>query len=425
MKNTMKVTLIPLARTKSPAALSILLTAALSFGVSAQAAQLTWDPLFNGGTTPGSGNWDTTAGNTNWFNGTTDVVWTQTSGTAPLNGAIFNGPDAVAGTYLITNDAVQVAINNMLINANGYVFGGANAVYVNTSQFLSVAAGKTVAFNCNMAGSATSPSWQLGSGATMNVTGNLLGSQQLRLAGPTNSAFNLTGTASVPAQLYVLGPVNVTSGSITPTSSFFIGNLNGNVINGTTYTGGSVTISGTASISQQKQVLFIARTGGTGTLTLQGNSVVNVGNSGTAAEDLAINYDGNTANSATLNVQGGTLTVGGPTAPLNASLITFFDSTAATSASSTATWNQSGGLINAWGVEFGKAGGVGTASLTQTGGTPPGRDGGGIFKGASYTGPFSITLSGGTCGRGFGKLVIASADNPWHEQWQHHFSMRG
>src|SRR5580698_1464786 len=151
MKTTTRRTSKPLAKfgsTLPVTGLSWLLIMLLRAN-SASAAQLIWDPLLNNGTTAGSGNWDTTGANAVWYNGTSDVAWTQTSTTAPLNGAIFNGPDAAAGTYLVTNDAVQVAINNMQVNANGYVFSGANAIYVNSSEFLSVAATKTVTFNCN------------------------------------------------------------------------------------------------------------------------------------------------------------------------------------------------------------------------------------------------------------------------------------
>src|ERR1035438_7087314 len=81
-------------------------------GGSALATQLIWDPLGNN-SGAGSGNWDTTAGNTNWWNGTSDTIWSQTSSTSPTMGAVFNGPDAAADTYNITNDAVQVAITSL------------------------------------------------------------------------------------------------------------------------------------------------------------------------------------------------------------------------------------------------------------------------------------------------------------------------
>jgi len=78
-----------------------LLMAPLVFcAVSASAAQLTWDAGHGqgAGVIAGSGNWDITT--TNWYNGSTDVAWAQTSTTAPLaTNAVFGGADAAAGTY--------------------------------------------------------------------------------------------------------------------------------------------------------------------------------------------------------------------------------------------------------------------------------------------------------------------------------------
>src|SRR5580704_17063651 len=97
---------------------------------SVPAASLIWDPNQTDGVTPdGSGNWDTTATNTVWFNGTSDVAWSQTSTTSPTMGAVFGGADAAPGTYNITNDAGQIAITNLTVNNNGYTFYGPNAIY--------------------------------------------------------------------------------------------------------------------------------------------------------------------------------------------------------------------------------------------------------------------------------------------------------
>src|ERR1035441_2953573 len=195
----------------------------LSLGISrASAAQLIWDPGLNGGTTSASGNWDTTTGNAVWWNGTSDVLWSQTSTTSPIQGATFNGPDAAPGTYAVSMDAVQIAVNSLIVNNNGYTFSGANAIYVGTSAILSVAAGKTVTFNCSLQGSATTPWWTLGSGATMNVPGNITSSQQLRLAGAADSACNLSGVNN-PAIMFILAPVKVTGGFLIPNGSFYIG----------------------------------------------------------------------------------------------------------------------------------------------------------------------------------------------------------
>lgn len=366
--------------------------------------QLIWDPLGNGGTTSGSGNWDTTSGNNVWWNGSADVAWSQASTTRGANIAVFNGPDAAPNTYVVNLDAVQVTATNSFfspafyINNNGYEFTGNNALYVGPTNGIYVAPNVTVTFNCPMAGNGSVPFWQLDNGATMNVGGNLQGTQQLRLCGPANSAFNLTGAASVPAQVYVLGPVNVTSGTITPTSSFFIGYPDPTSFNGTSYSSGTLTVSGSGTVTQNKQIFFIARTfgspavAGQGTLTIQSGGTVNVGTGATF--NLAISYDGGAGENATVNVQGGNLNVG--SSSFTGSEIAFFDSGTATGANG--LLNQTGGTIAAWGgIVFGPGGGTGTATLTNSGGTLN-IGASGIAKGASYSGSLSIGLTGGTVG---------------------------
>ena len=291
---------------------------------SVPAAQLIWDPLFNTGTTSGSGNWDITAGNTNWYNGTTDILWSQTGTNAATQGATFNGPDAAAGTYQINIDAVEVATTNLTINNNGYVFSGTNAIYLGQNELLSVAPGKMVTFNCNIAGSGTSPFWQLGSGATMNVTGSLINAQQVRIAGPADSSINLSGAASSIAIPFILAPVNITGGSFTTSGNFFIGYTDPVTINGTAYTAGSLTVTN-ATINESGGIFIMARafggsSGGQGTFTIQNGSSVNIGI--TKNENLDINYDGAVSNVAIVNMQGGSMSVGG--VATNTSAISIF-----------------------------------------------------------------------------------------------------
>jgi autotransporter-associated beta strand protein len=367
----------------------------LAATIEVPAAQLIWDPLNNAGASAGSGNWDTNAANTVWYNGTTDVAWTQNSATSGLNGAIFNGPDAPAGTYLVTNDLSQLAVTNLTINNSGYVFSGTNAIYLGANDILSVAAGKSVTFNCNMGGANTSPYWVLGNGATMNVTSNLIASQQLRLAGGTGSAINLSGPASTPGIMFILAPVNVTAGSLIPSSSFYIGyTQTAPPPVSTSYTTGTFTVSGSSTVvTINGNILIIGRSGGTGTLNVNGGTMT-VGNA-TANRNLAICYDATAGSSGTVNVSGGSLVVGS-TSQLN-NAIAFFDTQPSTAAN-TGTLSQTGGNVLAYGgVIFGVGGGTGVASLTQTGGAfYVGQNG--ITKGAAYTGPYSITLSGGTIG---------------------------
>src|ERR1017187_8974772 len=378
------------------AAISLLGVCCLTLGiVRASAAQLIWDPSLNGSGNAGSGNWDTIAGNTNWWNGTSYVLWSQTSTTSPTQGATFNGPDAAPGTYAISMDAVQIAVNSLIINNNGYTFSGANAIYVGANSVLSVAAGKTVTFNCSLQGSGTSPWWNLGSGATMNVTGNITSSQQVRLTGAAGSAYNLSGVNN-PAIMFILAPVNVTSGSLIPSGSFYIGY--DQTLNGTTYSSGILTVSGSSTVvTINGNILIIGRATGSGTLILN-DGTVTVGN--TTARNLGICYDANTS-SGTVNVNGGTLNVGN-SSHLN-SLIDFVET--AGGPGGTAVMTQTGGVVNAWGgILFGAASGAfsgASAALTNSGGTLyVGANG--ISRGATYTAvnnnTISIALSGGTVG---------------------------
>lgn len=367
----------------------------LSSAGSAPAAQLIWDPLGNNGGA-GGGNWDTASTNAFWWNGSSDVVWSQTSTTSPTMQAVFNGPDAAPGTYNITNDQVQIAITNLQVNNNGYTFNGPNAIYVGSSGLLSVAANKTVTFNCPMSGSGTSPYWVLGSGATMNVTGAVNAGQQVRLAGAAGSAFNLTGNTT-PAIMFVLGQVNVPSGTLTPSSSFYIGYSQ--TISNTAYSSGVLDVSGSATATFNGNIFIIGRSGGAGTLIITNDASVTIGNS-TANRNLAIDYDSSANSSGVVDVNGGTLTVGSGSEAAN--VIDFFDTAGSgVGSGATAILNQTAGTINAYnGIVFGPATGSfagGAAALTNSGGF--------LYVGATgiklnTVAPpsYNISLSGGTVG---------------------------
>src|ERR1700744_3129034 len=129
---------------------------------SAPALQLTWDPLQNGSGTASDGNWDTTATNTVWRNGTSDVAWTQINATTGTNSAIFNGPD---GTWFVTNDLAGICPSNMYINASGYSFYGSTLRMENTSSAMYVAPGKTVSFYCQVGNANNGQFYILGDGS--------------------------------------------------------------------------------------------------------------------------------------------------------------------------------------------------------------------------------------------------------------------
>jgi autotransporter-associated beta strand protein len=379
-------TQVPAGGRPLSSAIRPLLAAALIFcGGGASGLQLAWDAGSNGtnngpNVIPGSGNWDTSS--LNWNNGTTDVVWGQISGTAGSNVAIFGGAD---GAYSITN-VVQVSATNVYINNSGYTFYGQPLDVVSGSNLV-IAAGKTVTFNCNLAADNNAKNYIAGAGAVVNIAGNILG-QQAKLIG-ANAAYYLSGI-NTPTVLYNLAPVFLTNGSITTSSSFFVG-YNATV-DGTVYNTGSLTISGGATATQVGNVLMVGRGGGNGTLTLI-NGAINAGL--TAAHDLAICYDGNAGELGTLNVYGGTVTVGSSSF---ASKLDFFD-TAGSGAGAAAVMTQTNGVVNAWGgVIFGAASGTftgGSAALTNSGGFLY-VGSGGINRAAGFPPSISVSLSGGT-----------------------------
>src|SRR6202007_210915 len=76
----------------------------MSFLGMAQAqTTLFWNPQGTAGPSDGSGNWDDTTVS-NWFNGSSNVVWAATPGTNAVIGA------GVPGAYNITNIATVNAL---------------------------------------------------------------------------------------------------------------------------------------------------------------------------------------------------------------------------------------------------------------------------------------------------------------------------
>lgn len=369
-----------------------LLTMMCLYAVNASA--LTWDAGSHGSNTgpnviPASGNWDTNS--LNWNNGHADVVWPQINATtAGTNTAIFSGMD---GSYLITN-TTQIAVANITINNSGYTFSDAG-IDLASGGLLSVAAGKTVTFNCDFVSGNNSEYYWAGGGATVNINGNFSG-QQPHFAGPvTNCAFNLGGV-NVPSVLWVNAPVFLTNGSFNTSASFFIGYPA--TVNGTNYTAGSLTISGGAAATQNGGTLVVGRGGGQGTLTLF-NGIVNVGVSGITARSLSICNDANGDERGIVNVEGGILNVGSVgSSVLNGQILL---SPGGSAADESSILNQTNGVINAWGgIEFGAASGTysgGSALLINSGGSlyvGPG----GIFQGAVYPPTCNLSFSGGIVG---------------------------
>ncbi len=352
----------------------LLTMAALFCAASVQALQLTWHPLGNNGG-PGSGNWDITTTDTNWWNGATDIAWTQVSTTTGSNTAIFSGPDGTNGEYNITNDSVQICPSNFFINASGYSFYG-DPIDVWSDGTLSamvVAPGKTVNFYCQMGNANNGKYYVLGASSVVNFFGNV-GTSQPKFLGPTNSAFYLGGSSDTAGVPNFLAPCYLTNGAYTAGASFFIAYDSGNSYNGTNYTNGSLTVTGTGILTQNSGGSFLmGRSGGQGTLTVSNGGTINVGIANKTA-NVTVCTDGNGNESGTLNVgPGGTFNAGAGSGG-SASLISpIIMCGGGSQPGEVALLNQTGGAIYAWGgIEVGESGGTfagGSALITNSGGS--------------------------------------------------------
>lgn len=357
--------------------------------ISSAASNLVWDAGSKGtnvtGTViSGSGNWDTSS--RNWNNGSADIDWTQTSTTSGTNSSVFAGGD---GSYFI-NNAIQIAATNIAINNSGYVFSGAG-IDLQPAGLLTVAAGKSVVFNCGFVSGNNAEYYWCNDGASMTFNGDFSG-QQPRMGGPSTSAFYLRGT-NVPSVLFVNAPVYLTGGSLSTLASFFVGYPT--TINGTNYTAGSLTVSAGATATQNGGTLIVGRAGGQGTVTLV-DGTINVGVSGTATPGLSVCNDASSSEHGTVYVYGGTVNIGNPTLAGQILL-----SPQGSVAGESAMLLQTNGVIYAYGgIEFGAASGTytgGTAVLTNSGGSLY-LGAGGIIRGAVYPPTNGVTLSGGIVG---------------------------
>ena len=94
--------------------LALATLAAMGLG-QADAANYTWDPTFDTGTTGGAGTWDTTIAN--WWDGAADVAWPNLT----TDTAIFGG---VAGGLVTINTGAGVNAGNLTFSTTGYTLAG-------------------------------------------------------------------------------------------------------------------------------------------------------------------------------------------------------------------------------------------------------------------------------------------------------------
>jgi autotransporter-associated beta strand protein len=275
------------------------LVSVIALAATAHGAALTWDTVAGDGTTitAGSGNWNTT--DIVWNDAGSDVAWTQTSATVPLNSAIFGGSD---GTYAITV-ATGVATSALTFNASGYTLSASSTRTVTLgttgSTTLTLGAGKSATVGTNVI---VSPP----SGTALNIAG----AGTLTIGGTNSQVRTLSNNLT-----FTSGPtVNVnTGGTLSSTSQLVLGtstSSNSVVVNGGAVSAGT---AGTTASAAQNIVLFNATSVGGTTLTLTSGSVTNLATGQASGGESGLRFGSTTTHTnavdTTVNLNGGTLSV--------------------------------------------------------------------------------------------------------------------
>ena len=393
------------------AAVSLMLTASSAF-----AAALTWDTTSGDGAaiTPGSGNWNTTAGNLVWNNAgaNPNVIWSQTSATVASNAATFAGADGTLDQYVITLSGTTNA-QSVTFSNSGYKLTAGTLTLMptaTTNGAITVAAGKTATINSAItyansgSGGNYAAAITVNAGSTLNLGGGATNAQYTFGGTGTGNIVNVTaGSYSTNTGAINVGTFNQSGG----TFNFTPGNAVGYNINSSTQnvaynlSAGTLSVSGNASTATVNNA-YLAIGNGTGAsytsaLNVSGTGIVNAGT--TASRSGEIRIGNTTASNGMLNVTGGTVTVGTGSA---ANQIYFHKG--GSNSGFTAAMTQSAGTVTANGIQFGGSTGLTTynatsaANLTLSGGSLYiGLQG--ITRGTDAgTLPVAIKLQGGTLG---------------------------
>lgn len=396
---------------RTPLYLSAVSMAGLAFvATSSFAADLTWDITAGDGavTTAGSGNWNVTAGNTVWNDGTTpNVIWSQTTATDGSNAAIFAGADGSANEYVVTLSA-QVASESIAFNNSGYQITGSTLALMptaTTSGGITVAAGKTAAISSILRyAHNTSASVSVGSGGTLNLGGGTTASNnpQWQLSGAGTLNLN-GGTFTNNIGNFNVAAINLTGGThaITPgnNNGANLGNAAGQNVSYTVSGTGTLTVnnntsSGTGSGPSWLRLGFGDTGANEARLTVQAGGTVSIGTN----KYGELQISGSATSNGKLDVQGGTVTIN--TGVPVANKIYLFKN--GSNSGYAATMTQSGGTVTPNGIQFGGDTGTYDAASSAT----LSLSGGNLYVGAqgltrgSAAGalPVTIQLQGGTLG---------------------------
>jgi fibronectin-binding autotransporter adhesin len=130
---------------------------------TARADSLTWDPALGGGS-GGAGTWNLNS-TANWWNGSSDVTWKDSSASG-TNSAIFSG---TAGTVTLNT---SLSASNLQFTAAGYTVSGSGTLTLGAGGIDASALGSgTTTIGNALTLSGGQQWWQAGSGSTLAING--------------------------------------------------------------------------------------------------------------------------------------------------------------------------------------------------------------------------------------------------------------
>jgi autotransporter-associated beta strand protein len=182
---------------------------ALGMLSNTRAASFSWDQT-GGGALGGTGTWDTTS--TNWWNGTSDVAWSDTTGTTDI--ATFAG---TAGTVTL---GTNLGALGLIFGTTGYTVAlGGNTLSLGTSGIdaSNLTSGTTTISGTGGVSLGGAQSWTVGTGATLAVSSVIGGSGPLTKAGA--GTLTLTGANTYSGGTTLSAGTLLIQGSSTPTAA--------------------------------------------------------------------------------------------------------------------------------------------------------------------------------------------------------------
>jgi autotransporter-associated beta strand protein len=237
---------------------------------------MTWDSSAGGGAPQdGPGTWadqSSASGNTNWWTGAVDVLWTNASAEI----ATFGANSGAAGVVTLGGAVTAAGINFSTPGSGNYtIAGGGNTLTLNGD--VSAGTSATISAPVTLGLPAT---FSAAGAQTLAVSGVIAGgiSNSLAITGP--GVVSLTGQNNTSQSAGMAGAVTVSSGTLSLNSSSLYGTL-GNVYGITVGSGATLSLQGVNAISGSSGV---ARN-----LTVNGGAVTNAGTGNHAIGNLTLN----------------------------------------------------------------------------------------------------------------------------------------